>query len=115
MESDGPTIAVRRGDREVCTIGSKAAEPVLRPEVTFLSAGDKGIRSALLFPGGKRPAEPLPVLLDPYGGPHFQRVVRARPGYLVSQWLAAHGFAVLVADGRGTPGRGSRWGVTVRG
>ena len=114
MEADGPTIVVRRGDREVCTIRSLAADPVLRPEVTFLAAGDKGLRSALLFPGGKRSDEPLPVLLDPYGGPHFQRVVRARPAYLVSQWLADQGFAVLVADGRGTPGRGLAWEKSVR-
>jgi dipeptidyl-peptidase-4 len=114
MEADGPTIAVRRSDHEVCTIRSLAAEPVLRPEVTFLAAGDKGIRSALLFPGGRRSDEPLPVLLDPYGGPHFQRVVRSRAAYLVSQWLADQGFAVLVADGRGTPGRGLGWEKSVR-
>jgi dipeptidyl-peptidase-4 len=28
---------------------------------------------------------------------------------LVSQWFAEQGFAVLVADGRGTPGRGPQW------
>ena len=28
---------------------------------------------------------------------------------LVSQWFAEQGFAVLVADGRGTPGRGPGW------
>lgn len=26
-----------------------------------------------------------------------------------SQWFADQGFAVIVADGRGTPGRGPRW------
>ena len=44
--------------------------------------------------------------MDPYGGPHFQRVTAARRGWLESQWLADQGFAVIVADGRGTPGRG---------
>jgi dipeptidyl-peptidase-4 len=28
---------------------------------------------------------------------------------LISQWFAEQGFAVLVTDGRGTPGRGPRW------
>src|SRR5260370_37225867 len=28
---------------------------------------------------------------------------------LTSRWLAEQGFAVLVADGRGTPGRGPEW------
>jgi dipeptidyl-peptidase-4 len=50
---------------------------------------------------------PLPVLLDPYGGPHAQRVVRSHNAFCASQWFADQGFAVVVADGRGTPGRGS--------
>ena len=54
-------------------------------------------------------ARPLPVLLDPYGGPHAQRVVRPHNAYLTSQWFADQGFAVVVVDGRGTPGRGSEW------
>lgn len=49
------------------------------------------------------------MLLDPYGGPHAQRVLTARNAYLTSQWLADQGFAVLVVDGRGTPGRGPEW------
>ena len=52
---------------------------------------------------------PLPVLLDPYGGPHAQRVVRSHNAFCASQWFADQGFAVVVADGRGTPGRGSRY------
>jgi dipeptidyl-peptidase-4 len=55
------------------------------------------------------------VLLDPYGGPHHQRVVRHRGAYLTSQWFADQGFAVLVVDGRGTPGRGSAWDRAIRG
>ena len=49
------------------------------------------------------------MLLDPYGGPHAQRVLAAQGAFLTSQWLAEQGFAVLVADGRGTPGRGPEW------
>jgi dipeptidyl-peptidase-4 len=49
------------------------------------------------------------VLLDPYGGPHAQRVVRSYNAFASSQWFADQGFAVVVADGRGTPGRGSAW------
>jgi dipeptidyl-peptidase-4 len=47
--------------------------------------------------------------MDPYGGPHAQRVLAARGAFLTSQWLADQGFAVVVADGRGTPGRGPEW------
>jgi dipeptidyl-peptidase-4 len=55
------------------------------------------------------------VLLDPYGGPHGQQVTRARAGYLISQWFAEQGFAVVIADGRGTPGRGPGWERAVAG
>jgi dipeptidyl-peptidase-4 len=36
-------------------------------------------------------------------------------GYLESQWFADQGFAVLVVDGRGTPGAGPKWARAVRG
>jgi dipeptidyl-peptidase-4 len=49
------------------------------------------------------------VLLDPYGGPHALRAVRSHLAHVGSQWFADHGFAVVVTDGRGTPGRGSDW------
>jgi dipeptidyl-peptidase 4 len=51
----------------------------------------------------------LPVLMDPYGGPHAQMVLAASRAFLTSQWLAEQGFAVVIADGRGTPGRGPAW------
>ncbi len=35
--------------------------------------------------------------------------------YLSSQWFAEQGFAVVIADGRGTPGRGPAWDRAVTG
>ncbi|GHH75066.1 hypothetical protein GCM10018793_17450 [Streptomyces sulfonofaciens] len=59
---------------------------------------------------------PLPVLADPYGGAGSQRVTAELDWRcLVSQWFAEQGFAVLVADGRGTPGRGPEWERAVHG
>ena len=55
------------------------------------------------------------MLLDPYGGPHAQRVLKARSAYLTAQWFAEQGFAVVIADGRGTPGRGPEWERAVAG
>ena len=52
---------------------------------------------------------PLPVLLDPYAGPHVQCVLASRGRFVVSQWFADQGYAVIVIDGRGTPGRGTDW------
>ena len=45
--------------------------------------------------------------MSPYGGPHAQRVVASAAAYATDQWIADQGFAVVVADGRGTPGRGT--------
>jgi dipeptidyl-peptidase-4 len=36
-------------------------------------------------------------------------VLAARSAWLEAQWLADQGFGVVVADGRGTPGRGPAW------
>jgi dipeptidyl-peptidase 4 len=55
------------------------------------------------------------VLMDPYGGPHGQMVLASRSSFLISQWFAEQGFAVVVADGRGTPGRGPQWEYAVAG
>ncbi|MGP3948135.1 prolyl oligopeptidase family serine peptidase [Streptomyces sp. 7N604] len=98
-------------------IGSLAEEPAVTPRPAFLSLGDRGLRSALYLPSWYEPGSgKLPVLLDPYGGPAMQVVVRARTWFsCVSQWFAEQGFAVLVADGRGTPGRGPDWEKAVRG
>ena len=96
-----------------------AEVPVVQPAVRLLELGPRRVRAALLLPAeGTEHAshqEPLPVLLDPYGGPHAQRVLRSQPAFLTSQWFADQGFAVLVVDGRGTPGRGPAWEREVQG
>ncbi|KII00603.1 peptidase S9 [Streptomonospora alba] len=88
-----------------------------RPDVRFWSAGERGIPAALVLPSWYDPDSTvrLPVLVDPYGGPHAQRVMRSRSAYLTSQWFADQGFAVLIADGRGTPGVGVGWEQAVHG
>ncbi len=94
---------------------SDAETPVIECLPRFLSLGPKELRTAVLTPGGREPGAPLPVLLDPYGGPHFGRVMRTQRALLESQWLADQGFVVLVADGRGTPYRGAAWDRSVHG
>ena len=99
------------------SVACLAAEPVTPPRVTWLRAGEHGIRTALLLPSWYEPGGgPLPVLLAPYGGPAMQLVTRARNWWFAeAQWFADEGFAVVIADGRGTPGRGPVWEKTVRG
>jgi dipeptidyl-peptidase 4 len=110
----GAVVAWREGSR--AAIASLEAVPVLMPRITWLSLGARQLRAALLLPSWYRPGTRLPVLLSPYGGPALQRVVRARgAAFCEDQWFAEQGFAVLVTDGRGTPGRGPEWSKAVFG
>jgi dipeptidyl-peptidase 4 len=102
-------VGVMRHGDEVAEIHSLVESPVIETHPTFGVVGDRSIRVALCTPGGAEPSAPLPVIVDPYGGPHFARVLNAYRATLEPQWLANQGFAVLVADGRGTPGRGIAW------
>ena len=99
------------------TIASHAAGPGLELNVEIVELGPRRLVSAIVLPsdGAGRDGGPLPVLLDPYGGPHVQRVQRAEALFHTSQWFADQGFAVLVVDGRGTPGRGPAFERAVRG
>jgi len=96
---------VRWHDGSTSPIPHRADTPGFECTPLFAAVGDRRIELALLLPEG-HDGSPLPVLMDPYGGPHAQRVLRVRNGYATSQWFAEQGFAVVVADGRGTPGRG---------
>ncbi|MEV6011741.1 prolyl oligopeptidase family serine peptidase [Streptomyces sp. NPDC051976] len=98
------------GGRSVAEIRSLAARPGVRPRPAFVAAGERRIPCAVFLPRSfDGSTGPLPVLLDPYGGPTVQRVRHDHDAHLTSQWFADHGFAVVVADGRGTPGRGTAW------
>lgn len=97
-------------------IRSLAATPSLTISPWITRLGDRELAAALLLPDGYQPGDgPLPVLLDPYGGPHAQRVRQAGAGLATSQWFAEQGYAVLIVDGRGTPGRGRAWEQAVAG
>jgi dipeptidyl-peptidase-4 len=69
----------------------------------------------VLFPSWHTPGTKLPVLMAPYGGPHHQEVVKSAAAYLQSQWFAEQGFAVVTADGHGTPSRGPAWERAIAG
>ncbi|HEY7625563.1 MAG TPA: prolyl oligopeptidase family serine peptidase [Ilumatobacteraceae bacterium] len=114
----GTTSVVRSASLDQCAVEtavvggpvliSFAEDPMVDPNVTLHRYGDRRLPTAVLLPRD-HDGSPLPVLLDPYGGPHTQMVIAARTGFALSQWFADQGFAVLVIDGRGTPGRGSEW------
>lgn len=98
------------GDDVVAEILSRAETPVLTARPELVLAGEHRIPCAVMLPTGYRADDGLlPVLMDPYGGPHGQRVTSSQRSHLTSQWFADQGFAVVVADGRGTPGRCPAW------
>jgi dipeptidyl-peptidase-4 len=103
------------GSPEPLRIASLAATPSLTPSVDIRTVGPDHLRVALVLPTGHRPGGRLPVLMHPYGGPGAQRVLSARSAWLEDQWWADQGFAVVVVDGRGTPGRGPAWERAVHG
>lgn len=104
------TTTVVRDGTVIGQLGAVIETSPLLPEATTLQVGTRGIPAAVLFPTGHvRGSRKLPVLMDPYGGPHGQRVINSARAYLTSQWFADQGFVVIVADGRGMAGRGPVW------
>jgi dipeptidyl-peptidase-4 len=100
LGADGVTVAA---------IASHSAPPILVARVRFLEVGPDRLRTGVVLPRDHRPGAPLPVLVHPYGGPGAQMVLADQHSWLEAQWRADQGFAVVVCDGRGTPGRGPRW------
>ncbi|MEW2083710.1 alpha/beta fold hydrolase [Streptomyces sp. NPDC005283] len=114
-EMSGASVQVLRDGKPVAVVASHAEQPVLKARVRLCEAGAHRIPCAVLLPSGYNESDgPLPVLLDPYGGPHGQRVYAAQNPYLTSQWFADQGFAVIVVDGRGAPGRSPGWEKAVK-
>jgi dipeptidyl-peptidase-4 len=89
-------------------VTSLAETSLVQPNVRIMSVGPRGIPVAILLPRDGLSTK-LPVLFDPYGGPHAQRVVASRAAYNSSQWFADQGFVVVIVDNTGTPGKGSEW------
>jgi dipeptidyl-peptidase-4 len=116
LERPGRTISVHRGGEQVGAIESLAETPLISTSPHIRRYGKDELRTAVLFPTGYQLGSgKLPVLMSPYGGPHAQMVMDATNLYLEEQWFADQGFAVVVADGHGTPGRGPEWDRSVRG
>ncbi|KUL69783.1 MULTISPECIES: prolyl oligopeptidase family serine peptidase [unclassified Streptomyces] len=110
----GARVQVLRDGKAIGLVRSHAEDPGVTPRLTLTEGGARRIPCAVLMPRDYAGDTPLPVLLDPYGGPHGQRVVAAHNPHLTSQWFADQGFAVIVADGRGTPGRSPAWEKAVK-
>ncbi|MFF8317610.1 prolyl oligopeptidase family serine peptidase [Streptomyces bobili] len=114
LDRPGSRARVLRDGKATATVRSYAEDPGLSPRVKLTQGGARRIPCAVLMPRDYRGDTSLPVLLDPYGGPHGPRVLAAHNAHLTSQWFADQGFAVVVADGRGTPGRSPAWEKAIK-
>ena len=94
----------------VHSITSHAQTPNVAIRPNFSTVGASKLRTCVFWPTGHvTGSRKLPVIMSPYGGPHAQMVTHIAGGHASDQWLADQGFAVVVVDGRGTPGRGPAW------
>jgi dipeptidyl-peptidase-4 len=100
----GGTSFEAHRDGTTRTLRSLSSPPPYTPRPVFARVTPRLLPTAVLYPTGHRAGDPLPVLMDPYGGPHHQEVLAYRGPWLAAQWWADQGFAVVVVDGRGTPG-----------
>ncbi|MGI9016830.1 MAG: prolyl oligopeptidase family serine peptidase [Euzebya sp.] len=98
-------------------LASRAHMPPALPVIRHAPVGstDQPITQLFLPQGWSADDGPLPVLVDPYGGPGARRVVAAGAANLTSEWFAANGFAVVVTDGPGSPGHSLSWGARIAG
>ena len=77
--------------------------PLRLPQTLEVEAHDgTTLYATLLIPSGSSNPATVPLIVNPYGGPHAQEVVNQwNDDLLFDNVLAQHGFAVLRADNRG--------------
>ena len=115
LEHPGSVVTVRSDRAADRVIANRAAASGLDHNVEIVALGSRSLTAAVVLPASAGADDRLPVLVDPYGGPHAQRVMWSRALFDVPQWFAEQGFAVVIVDGRGTPGRGPEFERAVRG
>jgi dipeptidyl-peptidase-4 len=110
LDTHTRSYQLRRGVKTEHYFDSLAESPNFTSQVHVLKTGSHQVNTAVLFPrdhvyGSKK----LPVMMRPYGGPHGPQVQNGALSYAIDQWFADQGFIVIIADNRGTGGRGPAW------
>jgi len=110
LDTHTRSYQLRRGVKTEHYFDSLAESPNFTSQVHVLKTGTHQVNTAVLFPrdhvyGSKK----LPVMMRPYGGPHGPQVQNGALIYAIDQWFADQGFVVIIADNRGTGGRGPAW------
>ena len=100
----------------ILELDSLAMRPPVGLHHELLTVGSRDLNTVVVWPQDHQPGSAqLPVIMNPYGGPHAQRVLRIGRAFAHAQWLANQGFAVVIADGRGSPGRGPEFERAIKG
>lgn len=93
---------------------SKSIDPykLVAPQWVDFRADDGTVLHGLLYLPPSNDGKKIPLIMNPYGGPHVQTVVdQWSPGsnLLFNQLLIKDGMAVLQVDNRGMAGRGKKF------
>lgn len=96
-----------------------AATVAWAPVVDFAAKASDGneVHGQWLQPAGYQPGQHYPTVLWIHGGPGAQDGHQLSPAgdAMMRQWLAAHGYAVLAVNYRGSEGRGIDYATTIAG
>ncbi len=102
-------LVVKAGET-VYEIETFAEVPSVNAKPIIASVSDRALPTAVFFPENHLlGSHKLPVVVSIYGGPHHSEVIAARSPFAGDQWLANQGYAVVVIDNAGTPGKGGAW------
>jgi dipeptidyl aminopeptidase/acylaminoacyl peptidase len=120
-----PRMELRRSDGSLVRTVWAAEMPLLdevgwTPPEPFTATAADGvteIHGLVIRPTHFDPTRRYPVIEHIYAGPQttHRPLSLAYRDLWINQWLAEHGFVVVVIDGRGTPGRGKVFQDVVHG
>jgi dipeptidyl-peptidase-4 len=79
----------------------------------FKAEGGTTLYGRLLLPPDPAPSSKIPLIVDIYGGPAAQMVIKTTPDPF-DEILARKGFAIFAVDNRGTPGRDRKFQTAIR-
>lgn len=115
---EGPpsTVVLRADGSRAGSLPSVAEAPPFDVRLEVAKVGPApGFWTAIVRPHDFDPRKKYPVILEVYGGPSALTVRPMGTAYVSDQWIADHGYIVLHADNRGTPGRGRAWERAIQG
>ena len=91
----------RRDATEGARLRSVAEQPSFFPNLEYTTLGPQAFRAVIVRPRAFQAGRRYPVLVSVYGGPRVQVAHHEPWAYLLTQWIADHGFIVITLDGRG--------------